>query len=395
MTHISHRSGRHLAAWALCLALGHAGISPARAEDAPPTLALSAEYIADVTAVARGPRTGTRYTDLLSLQADLSLEQAAGWQGARLFAHGQIGFGQEPNRLADSLQGINNSEVADNRARLFELYLEQAFSGPVPGSLRLGWSDLNAEFYATESSGLLIAPAFGIGSELAATGANGPSIFPSAALGARLRLEPSQDTYVQAAVVDARAGVIGDRGGVPPLLRDGALAIAEAGISRGLRLAVGGWQYSRRQDDLFRTDGAGQPRRRRAQGAYVLAEWPLPGGITPFLRAGVSDGDTGPFSGGWQAGFLAEGPFPGRPDGQLSLGVAQGMVGGSARRAAAAAGQPLRVRETGWELTYADRIAPWLTVQPDVQYVRRAGKATDPRDAVVLTLRLTVGWSRD
>jgi porin len=71
------------------------------------------------------------------------------------------------------------------------------------------------------------------------------------------------------------------------------------------------------------------------------------------------------------------------------------MVGRSARRAAAAAGEPLRPRETGWELTYADRLAPWLTVQPDVQYIRRAGKAADPRDALVFTLRLTMGWSRD
>lgn len=395
MRTLSQRTGAPCARLVLVTAAVLAFAAPAQADDAPPALALSAEYIADLTTVARGPRTGTRYTDLLSLQADLSLDRTIGWTGARLAAQGQVGFGQEPNRLADTIQGINNSEVTDNRARLFELYLEQAFAGPLPGSLRLGWSDLNAEFYATDSSGLLIAPAFGIGSELAATGANGPSIFPSAALGARLRLEPADGAYVQAALVNARAGGIGDRGGVPPLLRDGALAIAEAGISRGLRLAVGGWRYSRRQDDLFRTDGAGQALHRRARGAYVLAEWPLAKGITPFLRAGISDGDTGPFSGGWQAGFLAEAPFRGRPDGQLSLGVAQGLTGRSARRAAAAAGEPLHARETGWELTYADSLAPWLTIQPDVQYVRRAGKAAGPRDAVALTLRLTVSWAKD
>lgn len=368
--------------------------APALADDAP-VLALSAEYVADATVVAQGPRTGTRYTDLLDVAADLSLEQTLGWHGARLVLHGQAMAGGEPNKLAGTLQGINNSEVTDNRARLFEAYVEQAFAGPLPGSLRLGFSDLNAEFYANEPAGLLIAPAFGIGSELSATGPNGPSIFPSTALGARLRVEPGHGIYVQAAALDAKAGVPGDAGGVPPLFRNGLLLISEAGIASGdgPRVAIGAWRYTHRQDDLVRTDAAGDPLRRRAAGAYLLTEAPLGKGVTGFLRAGLSDGRTSPYKGGWQAGFLATGVFPGRPDGQLSFGMDQGLLGHAFRSGMRAAGEPLRHAETGFELTYADTLAPWLTVQPDVQYVRTTARTAGSRDAVVLTLRLRLAWS--
>ena len=363
--------------------------APSRAEDGETgALAIEAEYIADITSVARGPQTGTRFTDLLSVSADLPLDRDGGWEGAGLFAHGQIGFGGEPNRLAGTLQGINNSELTDNRARLFEIYLEQAFAGPLPGSLRLGYSDLNSEFYANEPAGLLIAPAFGIGSELAATGQNGPSIFPSSALTARLRLDPAEGAYVQAAIVDARAGVLGDRDGPPSPFRAGTLAIAEASLTRGARIAVGAWRYGRRQEAI---DGG--TARWRARGVYLLADVPMGKTITAFLRAGISDGRTSPYRSGWQAGFLANGVLAGRPESQLSFGIAQGVLGHPFRRASAASGEPFRRAETGYELTFADRIAPWLTVQPAVQYVRNASRAAHSRDAVVFTLRLRFAWS--
>lgn len=44
------------------------------------------------------------------------------------------------------------------------------------------------------------------------------------------------------------------------------------------------------------------------------------------------------------------------------------------------------------ELTYSDRIAPFLTLQPDVQYVRRPGGLRDVDDALVLGLRAIVEW---
>ena len=94
-----------------------------------------------------------------------------------------------PNGDAGTAQGVDNIEVSRHRTRLFEAWVQQDFAGAA-ASVRAGLYDLNGEFYANDSAGLLIAPAFGISSELAATGANGPSVFPSTALAMRLKWSP-------------------------------------------------------------------------------------------------------------------------------------------------------------------------------------------------------------
>lgn len=384
---------------------------PARAEDVTaepasppsPVLSVSGEYILDVVAVAQGSGTGVRYVDLASLVAELDLDAAAGWRGARLVAEGIAGTGQRPNDLAGTLQGINNSEVTRNRAKLYQFYLEQTLAD-WPVTLRAGFIDLNAEFYSNEAAGLLIAPAFGIGSELAATGPNGPAIFPSTALTAAVRVEPSADTYAAFAVVNAEAGVLGDEGGVRPMFDQGALLIGEAGWTGVGKIALGAWAYTERQDDIRIVDAVGDPLQRRAQGGYVLFEWPIGGRIAPadgaphkaslFLRAGVSDGDTTPYRGGWQAGVLINNVLPGRPESQLSFGANQAFLTDKFRLNEAEAGNPMRKAETGLEVILADQVAPWLSLQADAQYVRSPSSAVGARDAIIFGLRLVFAFTR-
>lgn len=370
-----------------------------------PVVTISGEYILDAVAVVRGSDEGVRYVDLASLSGEVDLDAAAGWQGARLVAQVIAGTGQQPNNLAGTMQGINNSEVPRNRVKLYQLYLAQQLAD-WPVTIRVGFIDLNEEFYSNEAAGLLIAPAFGIGSELAATGPNGPAIFPSTALTAAVRIEPSDDTYAAIAVVNAEAGVLGDVGGIRPLLAEGALLIGEAGWLGAGKLALGAWSYTRRQDDIRLLDANGDPLRQRAQGAYALLEWPIGAPIAPedgaprkaslFVRAGVSDGHTTPYWGGWQAGILVHQALPGRPDSQLSFGANQAFLSDRFRLNESEAGNSMRSAETGLELTLADQIAPWLNLQADAQYVRNPGQAAGTRDAVILGLRFVFsfmqGW---
>lgn len=347
-------------------------------------------YTLDLVAVAAGERTGFRRLDQAELAADVSLERLAGWRGARIFAHVMAGSGGEPNLLAGTVQGINNIESATHRIKLYQLYLEQDLPA-IGGSLRAGLADLNEEFYASASSGLLLGPQFGIGSELAATGPAGPSIFPSTAAMARLRVERPDHVYAQAAVFNAAAGSIGDRGGLRKLLGEGAQLIAEAGRTGPTRLSLGGWVYTKKQDAA---DRPGRPLRSRARGAYAIFEQALPGlgeAGAIFLRAGASDGRTTPYRGGWQAGVMLAPLGAKRPGTQLSLGVHQAFLSRRWRLDPAREGERPERRETGAELTIADAITPFLTVQPDVQYLwrRSAGRT---RDALVFTLRLTAGF---
>lgn len=380
-----------------------AGAAPAHAENeedgaAPdagsPLVTITGEYILDAVGVVRGQDEGLRYVDLVSLGGEVDLDAAAGWRGARLVTQVIAGTGQQPNNLAGTMQGINNSEVPHNRVKLYQLYLAQQLAD-WPVTLRVGFIDLNEEFYSNEAAGLLIAPAFGIGSELAATGPNGPAIFPSTALTASVRIEPSEDSYAAFAVVNAEAGVLGDVGGVRPLLAEGALLIAEGGWTGSGKIALGGWTYTRRQDDIRLLGADGAPLRQRAQGAYALLEWPIgaPDRAALFLRAGVSDGDTTPYWGGWQAGILVNRALPGRPDSQFSFGANQAFLSDKFRRNEAEAGNPMRSAETGVELTLADQVAPWLNLQADAQYVRTPGRAAGTREAVILGLRFVFSFS--
>ncbi|MBI1403148.1 MAG: porin [Porphyrobacter sp.] len=372
----------------MCFALPAAACAQ-DAEDGAPVFTLESEYVLDLVGVAQGEGEGVRHVDLLSITGELDLDAATGWRGARLVGEVIAGTGGQPNLLAGTLQGIDNAEVSQNRVKLYQFYLTQQLA-ELPVTLSAGFIDLNAQFYANDAAGLLLAPAFGIGSELAATGPNGPAIFPSTALTAMFRAQPAPDTYTAFAVVNAEAGVLGDRGGMAPVFDEGALLIGEAGVTRFGKVALGAWTYTRRQDDIRLVDEAGEPLRRRAQGAYLLLEWPLARGdrdASMFARAGISDGDTTPYSGGWQAGVLIDRVLPGRPSSQFSLGANQAFLTGKFRRNEADAGIERSGRETGFEITLADTLAPWLTVQGDAQYVRNSARGEGARDAVVLGLR--------
>jgi porin len=378
-----------LAAFTVASALAVA--SPSAAD---PALSVSADYTVDVTGpVSDGRSRAGRVLDDLLIDVDADLGRIAGWNGAALHLSLLSNTGGQPNDLAGTLAGVDNIEVGRPHAKLYEAWIEQSLGR---ASLRVGLYDLNSEFYTTDAAGLLISPAFGIGSELAATGPNGPSIFPSTALAARLRFTPTKDLYVEGAVLGARAGVLGDPGGVDFGFHDGMLYIAEAGWTGRGKVALGGWRYSRRQPEFADVDQDGRPRTSVASGAYFLLEQPLRGAegdvraISGFARLGVSDGETTPFRGGGQAGLLVTRLFESRPDSALSFGVNQGRLASDFRASLDADGVRSAAAEYSSELTYADNVTHRITLQPSVQYIVDPGGDHRARNVLVLALRARI-----
>lgn len=353
-------------------------------------------YTADVAGTVRGGTAHAgRVLDNLDVIVDGDLEKLVGWRGATVHGYLLNNSGGAPNDLAGTLQGVDNIEVGRPRARLYELWLQTRFAGD-RGSALAGLYDLNSEFYATDASGLLLAPPFGIGSEFASTGPNGPSIFPSTALAARLKVEGGQGRYVQTAVLNAHAGTLGDPDGPSTQFDNGALVIAEAGLGDRWRLAAGGWFYTERQPDLRTLDAGGDPALSKARGGYLLAEYPFVDGgetgrsVAGFARLGFSDGDTTPFSSGWQAGVLVERVWASRPDSAFSIGVEQGRLSSKQRANTRDEGLTPARAESSVEITYSDKVAPRVALQPDVQVIRRAGGDQDARTVVVMALRMTI-----
>jgi len=330
-----------------------------------------------------------------SLIGDLDLEKAIGWRGGSLHGWLRNTSGGAPNDSVGSLEGVDNSE-APGRLRVFELFLEQS----IPGAdidVRAGLIGLDSSFYVTESSGLLVNPAFGIPAALAATGSAGPSIYPSSSLALQTTWRPFETVYAQIGAFNADAGTIGDPDGADTSFDSGALIIAETGVTQDGKLAIGAWTYTDKVDDIREVDAKGDPKRRTARGAYILAERPLNDqdgarATTTFLRIGVSDGQTTEITGDAQAGVAVNRVLTSRPDSQFAAGVRYTRLSDNAIQIARDAGEDLERGEIGMELSYSDNVLPWLAVQPNLQVIADPGGRTD-KSIWVAGLRLTASFS--
>ncbi|MEQ1490398.1 MAG: carbohydrate porin [Terricaulis sp.] len=361
-----------------------AAAPPAFADDA---VSFSVEYTGDVVGPIAGAQRRGQYLDNLDLSATFDMQKLVGWGDTTVFLHVLNNSGGTPNDAAQTLQGVDNIEVTRQSARLYEFWIETNL-GPI--NTRAGLYDINSEFYANDSAGLLMAPAFGIGSELAATGPNGPSIFPSTALAARFSTQLSPHGSARVAIVNANAGVIGDPDGVDTQFDDGALIIGELSWNGRTSVDVGAWTYTDKQDDIRLVDGSGDAISQRAAGAYISAEREIWTDATVFARVGLSDGDTTPYVGGWQAGVLFTNVIPSRADSQLSIGAYQGRFGSKFRANQRDDGLNASSAETGIELTYSDQVTPWLRLQPDVQVVLDPNGDRDRQELWTAGLRFTI-----
>jgi porin len=402
------RLARMVGAAPIGVALAGLSVTPAMAQDQRPTgyprsaneraggsVTMSAVYTGEVRSnVAGGVERGTRYLDNLDLQIAIDAARLLGWRGARMFAYGIYNNGVSISKLVGDVQAVSNIETRVRAARLFEAWVEQDVGRS--GSVKAGLYNLNSEFDTTQSGGLFLTSSHGIGADIAQTGRNGPSIFPVTSLAVRGEMKLADHWLGRVAVLD---GVPGDpnnprRTAVSLSGRDGALVIGEINyLAGGTKAAIGVWGYTARFDPLLASADAG----RGNKGAYVFAEHRLTGvrtddaaGLAGWLRFGIADTRYNPIARYLGGGLVYTGLAPGRNDDQVGVSFASADFGDRYRRSRAATGGA-DDREVVIEAVYNAVILPWLSVQPDVQYVVNPGG--DPRlaDAIVVGVRVKVG----
>jgi porin len=360
---------------------------------------VEAGYTADLLRNASGGLdTGNAYLDGLDVIASVDAERAFGWSGVRLHGHVQYnnGAGFSGTRVGDA-QSVSNIEGVGTW-RVYELWADVQFGADeAPQSLRFGLYDLNSEFDSIDTAGLFLNASHGIGPEYAQSGLNGPSIFPVTSLALRLRRE-SVHSYWQLAALDAVPGDRDDpaRSGVHLSGDEGALFAGEWGMARGrlTKLALGAWSYTGRFDSLADVDptSGALAQRRGNRGVYALVDVAIGESdgrrLDAFARVGVAEDKFNAVANYLGAGVVLSAPLSGRPDDQLGLAVATAGTGNAMRRLASGSGASLQRRETTVELTYRASLTDWLTVQPDIQYVRQPGFDPGLQDAWVIGLRL-------
>ena len=339
--------------------------------------------------------------DNLDIKLSLDGEKIAGLKGSSALLYVLSNHGGKPAVKSDRLpHGVDNIETPEggNTIKLYQAWIQQTFLDERL-SVLAGLYDLNSEFYVTESSGIFIHPTFGIGAEMAGTGQNGPSVFPTASFAIRAKAETA-GYYLQAVTLDGVAGDPNNHQGTHVQFNkgDGALNVIEGAVplssaenAHDNKLALGVWRYTARFDDLLDVDISGNPVKRISHGYYAMIEKVLryqpgsnEGDISGFVRAGKTEGDTTQFDMSWSAGLVFSGLFAGREQDQLGVAFAQERNGVKYRTAS---GNPA-IYEKSIELTYRYQAMPGLVLQPLVQYL--LNHSNDPAQDKTLWLGMRV-----
>ena len=326
----------------------------------------------------------------LGLRTTADAGALLGWDDTTLHAELLWNQGSKPNRHIGTTQGISNLEVAENAARVYASWIEHEFKASGT-SVLFGLYDLNSEFYATDASGLLIHPSFGIGIDFSQSGRNGPSIFPNLGLALRAKQQLGSGYYLQAAVIDGVPGNPEHPGRTTIRLShdDGALLVGEFGWQeRGDdgpkpgHWGIGAWRYTRSSD---RIDGSGTENN---QGAYALAQGVLfeaePSRTIAFVRAGIANRRVNAIDLAFDAGVLVNRPFGKDGPSALTAGIAVARFGRARRDAVLAnEGVPIASHETALEVGARWQLSPSLALQPLLQHVWNTGGRRATNETIV------------
>ena len=361
-------------------------------------------YAGDVFGVVSGGLDHrVEYLDDTDLTLTVDAEKLVGWKGGHFFVYGLGNYGGSPSAHVGDSQGIDNID-APNTFKLYEAwYLQDLLDGRL--SVLAGLYDLNGEFYATEASQLFINSSFGIGKDFSQSGRNGPSIFPTTSGAVRVKARPTDQWYVQAAVLDGVSGNPRNPNGTQIIFHksDGVLVVAETAYVIGKeegttapygKYALGGWVYTARFSELAEE----ADHDRGNHGVYALAEQVVyrsgdgARALAVFLSIGLAEPRLNPFGFALNSGLVYTGLLPRREADQVGVGVASAHVGHDFRVAQRAAGTPVRDAEIALEFTYRLQLAPWLALQPDVQYVINPGVDSAIDNALALGSRFEIAF---
>jgi porin len=361
-----------------------------------------------------GIRQLTIYQGLLDVSLNLDLEKLAKWPDATFYIDGYWISGRGLSRSAvGNLLAVSSIEALAS-TRLHDLWFQQEFLDHQV-SFRVGQIALDDEFYISQYSAGFVSSSFGCPDILSTDLPSGGPCYPFAVPGARLRVAPTSNLTLSAAVFNGNPAppgpgdpqvrnssstnfLIGEGGFFP--IAEIAYSFDEQPISSTLLsdVKLGAWYHTGDFPDqhhdssglsLANPASNGIPAMHGSNfGAYLVVDkmlWRRPDtatqGLAAFLRLGYAPPDRNLFSLEIDAGLTFKGLFPNRELDVLGVGVVYGRIGYPRRLDRdqvlfTGIERPLRDYESLLEITYEARIAPWLLLQPDLQLVFHPGGFT-------------------
>ena len=242
----------------------------------------------------------------------------------------------------------------------------------------IGLHDYNALFSALDTASHFTNSSFGISPDISQVP---PSIFPTTSLAFVVSLFPGHNTYLHAGAYDGGPGDPDDPRGTHVILDgdDGIFYALEGGVQdegTGTKLGAGAWYRTTNFDSEF----SGQSHEDN-HGFYLIGETDITDRWAGFFQVGRSDRERNQI--GLYAGAGVTRSDVWAEDDLLGLAVAYAQNSDNYRDFNPGAEQ----YEMALELTYEFHPLPWLTLQPDLQWIRNPGMNPVLDDALALSLR--------
>ncbi len=350
--------------------------------------------------ISGGVKRGATFEGRFDGQLDVDLEKLSGAKGAALHASFfEIqGRGLSGNNLFDLLT-VSNIE-AFPVTRLYEAWVEQKLAdGKL--ALRVGQLAADTEFLVSQTATLFIGSTFGFPTSITDNLPSGGPDYPLATPGFRLKVTPSQDVTLLAALFDGDpAGpYVPGRNQILPQLRDASgtnfrvqdppLLIAEAQYAynqstgaKGLpgTIKVGYLHHFGTFADTTKPNLAGALSGN--DGVYGIIDQTIyresgaksQQGAAVFLRLVGMPGDRNLVDLYVDGGVAYQGFLANRPDDTFGVSAAYARVSPYLSRQDQVAGTPLvRDFQALIEVSYQIVVSPGFTIQPDFQYVFHPG----------------------
>ncbi|MBM2814744.1 MAG: hypothetical protein HW421_1506 [Ignavibacteria bacterium] len=344
------------------------------------------------------------YLDNFDITLDIDLAKLTGWDGASIYFHGIGSHGRDPAELEGIRQGVSNI-AAPNTWKIFQLFMEQKLLNDKL-SILLGMFDLNTHYDVKIVESLFINPSHGIGTDFSQSGRNGPSVFPSASLGIRLRATPLKNNYIQFAVLDGVPGHPNDPNGTYINLdkSDGLLVCCELGYVKGnkkciiscddddkhqpyTKLGIGTWFYTQGLYHVLKNPDN--------WGFYLLLEQDIyqdetnpSERLSITGRFGIADDRVNQFDNFISGSISFNGIFTDSDRDQLGFAFSYAHNSYLFRTEREQKGLNTDDFEKIYELTYKYLITANIGIQPDIQYIISPSKLEYPAKPLIFGVRL-------
>ncbi|OUS82654.1 carbohydrate porin [Pseudomonas putida] len=391
---------------------------------------ITVEYVGEAAANLHGGYNQdktARYTDQLALGTTLDMNKLAGWQGAKfqLMITERSGRNLAGDRIGDPRAGmLSSTQEVYGRGqtwRLTQMWLSQEF---LDGDLdvkfgRFGEGEDFNTFPCDFQNNAFC------GAQVANWAGSVWYNWPVSQWAARVKYKITPEIYAQVGAFEVNSSYLETGNGfkLSGSGAEGALFPVELVWTPKVNGLPGeyraGYYYSNaKADDVF--DGAdGQPQpvsggafqsHGSKHGSWIVIQQQLTSrggstdrGLSVFFNATMHDKETNLVDNFVQAGVSYKGPFDSRPKDDFGFGVARIHVNPAVAKHASLTNQlaginnydnpafmPIRDTEYDAEIYYGFAVTPWLTLRPNLQYIRHPGGVDEVDSAVVAGLKMAV-----